>query len=462
MVKQRTLLSEIEYSGKGLHTGAKINLCIKPAPCGHGIKFARVDIEGAPQVEALAENVSETTRSTVIAKGAARVSTIEHLLAALWASEVDNALVELDGPEVPIIDGSAAVWMELIAKCGTTQQDGDRVYFTPGAKYEIKDADRNSEIVLYPDDHFTASVHIDYGSAVVGKQYATIEAGDNFAEKIAPCRTFVFLHELLPLIKGGLIKGGDLANAIVVVEKPLEGDDAAQIAQTFQCDVEAAQNPGYLAQGGLRYENEIARHKLLDLMGDLALVGARINGHVLATRPGHSVNTNFAKLLRKEIKASADKPSYKYDINVQPVYDINQIKGILPHRHPFLLVDKIMELTSESVVGVKQVTMNEHFFVGHFPDEPVMPGVLQIEAMAQCGGILALSTVEDPQNYSTYFLTIDGVKFKRKVVPGDTLLFELTLAGPIRRGIVMMNAKAFVGDTLACEASLKALITKNR
>ncbi len=460
--KQQTLANSFQFSGKGLHTGTTVNVRVNPAEDNHGIKFKRSDVDNAPTIDALAENVIETSRSTVIGKGDVRISTVEHLLAALWSLGVDNALIEIDGPEVPIIDGSAAVWVNLINEAGITTQLEDRVYLTVNEKAELINEDRGSYISIYPDDEYSLSVHIDFKSKVVGKQYAVVENQDEFETKIAPCRTFVFLHEILPLIQHNLIKGGDIANAIVIVENPLPTEQAKEIGKIFDCDQKQAEKAGYIATNGLRFENEIARHKMLDLMGDLALVGRRIKGHIVAHKPGHCINTDFAKMLRKQIKNNADKPLFKYDPNQTPVYDINQIKNILPHRPPFLLVDKIMSMGKDFVVGVKQVTMNEPFFVGHFPEEPVMPGVLQVEAMAQCGGILALSTVDDPECYSTYFLKIDGVKFKRKVVPGDTLLFHLELEGPIRRGIVAMKAKAFVGDNLACEADLTAMITKNK
>lgn len=460
--KQQTLSNPFQFSGKGLHTGATVNVRVNPAEANYGIKFKRSDIDNAPLIDALAENVVETSRSTVLGKGDAKVSTVEHLMAALWSMGVDNALVEIDGPEVPIIDGSAAVWVDKINEAGITEQNEKREFFTVDKKIELVNEERGSQISIYPDDDFTISVHIDFNSKVVGKQYATVENDSDFESKIAPCRTFVFLHEILPLIEHNLIKGGDIANAIVVVENPLPAEQAKQITKIFDCDSKQAEKAGYIAVNGLRFENEIARHKLLDLIGDLALIGKRIKGHIVAHKPGHSINTDFSKLLRKTFKNNAEKPPFKYDPNQTPVYDINQIKNILPHRPPFLLVDKILSIGSNFVVGVKQVTMNEHFFVGHFPEEPVMPGVLQVEAMAQCGGILALSTVSDPECYSTYFLKIDGVKFKRKVVPGDTLLFHLELTGPIRRGIVTMKAKAFVGEVLACEAELTAMITKNK
>ncbi|MEG2478646.1 MAG: bifunctional UDP-3-O-[3-hydroxymyristoyl] N-acetylglucosamine deacetylase/3-hydroxyacyl-ACP dehydratase [Mucinivorans sp.] len=462
--KQQTLAQAINFSGKTLHTGAEISMVIKPAEIGFGICFCRTDLPGSPIIEALAENVKETTRSTVLEKNGTRLSTVEHLLAALWAMGVDNALVEVGGAEIPISDGSAAPWAEAIAKAGLVEQDAPRSYFEIDERLEFTIPERDSKITVYPDDKFSISVHIDFNSKVVGKQYATYEPEDDFVKKIAPCRTFVFLHEIEPLIKDGLIKGGDLDNAIVIIENPLKPEQAAEVAAFFGHDYspEPLLKSGFLTNGGLRFQNEIARHKMLDLYGDLALIGQRINGKVIANKPGHLINTEFAKAIRKVIKSSIDKPRFKYDPNVAPVYDINKIRTILPHRPPFLLVDKIIHISQSEVVGIKQVTMNEPFFVGHFPNEPVMPGVLQVEAMAQCGGILAMSHLPDPENYSTYFIKIDGVKFKRKVVPGDTLQFELELVEPIRRGIVQMHARAYVGDTLACEAMLVAMISKTK
>ncbi|MDE5944344.1 MAG: bifunctional UDP-3-O-[3-hydroxymyristoyl] N-acetylglucosamine deacetylase/3-hydroxyacyl-ACP dehydratase [Rikenella sp.] len=461
--KQQTLGAAVTFGGTGLHTGATVNLTIRPAEAGHGIKFCRTDLEGAPVIDAVAENVAQTSRSTLLKKGEATVSTVEHLMAALWGCGVDNALIELDGGEVPIADGSAMPWVKLIQKAGVVEQEAERKYYEISEKTTFA-AENGSEIVAYPDDAFSAVANVDFDSAVVGKQYATFapEAGDDFAGMVAPSRTFVFLHEIEPLIQNNLIKGGDLDNAIVIVERPVAADKAAQIGKLFGRDGVAADRQGYLNNLELHFDNEIARHKLLDLLGDLALVGMRIKGRIFATRPGHKTNTEFAKLLRKHIKRDVDRPTFKYDPNVEPIYDINRIKATLPHRPPFLLVDKIIHITETEVVGIKNVTMNEPFFVGHFPDEPVMPGVLQVEAMAQCGGILALSTVPDPENYSTYFMTIDGVKYRHKVVPGDTLQFELRLAEPIRRGIVKMDARAYIGNTLATEAKLMAMITKNK
>lgn len=461
--KQQTLGAAATFSGKGLHTGATVNLTIRPAETGHGIKFCRTDLDGHPTIDAVADNVFQTSRSTLLKKGEATVSTIEHLMAALWGCGIDNALIELDGGEVPIADGSAMPWVRLIQKAGIVPQDALRKYYEISEKTVLA-SDNGREIVAYPDDVFSVTVNVDFDSHVVGKQYAAFspEAGDDFAETVAPSRTFVFLHEIEPLIQNNMIRGGDLDNAIVIVEQPVSADKAAQIGKLFGREGVAADRQGYLNNLDLHFDNEIARHKLLDLFGDLALVGMRIKGRIFATRPGHSVNTEFAKLLRKQIKRDADRPTFKYDPNAEPIYDINRIKATLPHRPPFLLVDKIIHITDTEVVGIKNVTMNEPFFVGHFPDEPVMPGVLQVEAMAQCGGILALSTVPDPENYSTYFMTIDGVKYRHKVVPGDTLQFELRLSEPIRRGIVKMDARAYIGNTLATEAKLMALITKNK
>lgn len=463
--KQQTLAAAATFTGKGLHTGATVNLTIQPAAESHGIKFCRTDLEGRPVIDAVADNVSQTSRSTLLKKGDASVSTVEHLMAALWGCGVDNALVEVDGGEVPIADGSALPWVELIRQAGIVEQNAPRKYYEIPEK-TVLTLDNGREIVAYPDDAFSVTVNVDFDSKVVGKQYAVFsggtDGGDDFAAAVAPSRTFVFLHEVEPLIQNNMIRGGDLDNAIVIVEQPVSAEKAAQIGKLFGREGVAADRQGYLNNLDLHFDNEIARHKLLDLLGDLALVGVRIKGRIFATRPGHQANTEFAKLLRKCIKRDADKPTFKYDPNAEPVYDINRIKATLPHRPPFLLVDKIIHITRDEVVGIKNVTMNEPFFVGHFPDEPVMPGVLQVEAMAQCGGILALSTVPDPENYSTYFMTIDGVKYRHKVVPGDTLQFELRLSEPIRRGIVKMDARAYIGDTLATEAKLMALISKNK
>lgn len=464
--KQKTLAAPVSFTGKGLHTGVTVNLTVSPAAEGYGIKFCRTDLEDKPIIDAIADNVTHTSRSTVLEKKGTEgvsVGTIEHLMAALWGMGVDNALVEIDGEEVPIVNGSAQPWAEMIAKVGVVDQAADRKFYEIKEKTTFSIPENGVEIIAYPDDQFSIVVNVDFNSQVVGKQYATFTLGaDDFAKEVAPSRTFVFLHEIEPLIQHNMIKGGDLDNAIVIVEKPLANTEAEKIAKLFGKEGVGADKQGYLSNVELHFENEIARHKLLDLMGDLSLVGMRIKGRIFATRPGHKANTEFAKILRKNIKRDQSKPPYTYDPNATPVYDINRIKATLPHRPPFLLVDKIIHITQTEVVGIKNVTMNEPFFVGHFPVEPVMPGVLIVEAMAQCGGILALSTMEDPENYSTYFMSIDGVKYRQKVVPGDTLMFVLELEEPIRRGIVKMASKAYVGDTLTTEAHLMAMITKNR
>lgn len=461
-VKQQTLANNITFSGKGLHTGVNVTMTIKPAEEGFGIKFCRVDLEDTPIIEALAENVKETSRSTVLEKRGVRVSTVEHIMAALWGAGIDNALIEVNAAEAPISDGSARVWIKEIQNAGIIEQQANRIYYSIAEKTVFSIPERGVEIVAYPDEDFSMVVNVDFNSKVIGKQYAVLNNIDEFPTQIAPCRTFVFLHELEPLLAANLIKGGDLDNAIVIVENPLPAAEAAKIAALCNSKAVEADRQGYLGNLELRFDNEIARHKMLDLMGDLALIGVRIRGKIFATRPGHGANTEFAKLIRKSIKRDIDKPAYKYDPNAEPLMDINQIKATLPHRSPFLLVDKVMAMDSTSVIGIKQVTMNEPFFVGHFPEEPVMPGVLQVEAMAQCGGILALSSVPDPENYSTYFMKIDNVKYRRKVVPGDTLMFHLELSEPIRRGIVQMNARAYVGDTLVTEAFLMAMISKRK
>ena len=459
--KQKTLKAPISFSGTGLHTGVNVSMTVLPTEENRGIVFRRTDLEGTPEVAALSDYVTDTSRSTTIENNGAKVSTIEHLMAALWSCGVDNAVVEIDGPEVPIMDGSARDYAQAIAKTGLVEQNADIKYYQVSEKVSYTIPEKGVEIDIYPDEEFGVSLHIDYGSKVLGNQYATFREQDDFAENIAPCRTFVFLHELEPLLQNNLIKGGDLDNAIVVVEHSVSEEELERLRKVFN-KPGIQVNQGYLNNLDLRFYNEPARHKLLDILGDFALLGIRLKGRVLATRPGHFANTEMIKLLRKNIRRAGTKPHYAYNPNETPKYDINQIRQKLPHRPPFLLVDKIIHIDDNSVAGIKNVTMNEPFFVGHFPDEPVMPGVLIVEAMAQCGGILALHNMDPNQSYSTYFMKIDAVRFKNKVVPGDTLQFELHLTEPIRRGIVVMEAKAFVGEKLVTEAMLMAQVTPNK
>ena len=458
--KQRTLASSISFEGKGLHTGLQVTMTVNPAEDNHGITFRRVDLEGTPEVPALCEYVTDTSRGTTIEKGAAKVSTIEHILSALWALGVDNASIDINAPETPIMDGSAREYAARITEVGTVEQAAERRYYEVTEKQVYTLPEKGVAIVLYPDDEFSVSVHVDYNSKVVGNQYATYNSVDDYASNIAMCRTFVFLHELEPLMKMNLIKGGDLDNAIVVVENPVSEEQLEHLKQIFGKD-DIRITGGYLNNQQLRANNELARHKLLDVLGDFALLGMRIKGRVWATRPGHYANTEFMKELSRMIRRSGEKPTFKYSAKQASLLDINDIKARLPHRPPFLLVDRVFHMEENAIGGIKQVSMNEPFFVGHFPDEPVMPGVLIIEALAQCCGILVLSKVEDPEHYSTYFLKADGVKWKRKVVPGDTLQLECHIAD-FRRGICTAECKAFVGGQLACEAVLTAQIAKNR
>ena len=458
--KQRTLAAPISFEGKGLHTGLQVKMTAMPAADNYGIVFRRVDIEGSPEVPALCEYVTDTSRGTTIEKGEAKVSTIEHIVSALWTLGVDNAIIEIDAPETPIMDGSAKEYAARINEVGTVEQSAERKYYEVLEKQVYTLPEKGVAIVLYPDDEFSVSVHVDYNSKVVGNQYAVYNPQDDYAAKIAPCRTFVFLHELEPLMKMNLIKGGDLDNAIVVVENPVSDEQLNHLKEIFGKD-DIRITGGYLNNQQLRANNELARHKLLDILGDFALLGMRIKGRVWATRPGHFANTEFMKELSRTIRRSGDRPSFKYSSKCEPVFDINKIKTLLPHRPPFLLVDRIFHIEENAIGGIKNVTMNEPFFVGHFPEEPVMPGVLIIEALAQCCGILVLSKVENPEEYSTYFLKADNVRWKRKVVPGDTLQLECHIAD-MRRGICTAEAKAFVGGQLACEAILTAQIAKNR
>ncbi len=454
-LKQQTLKAPISFSGKGLHTGVQVTMTVKPAPADTGIVFRRIDLEGSPAIPALCDYVDDTSRGTTIELNGARVATIEHIMSALWTLGVDNAEIEIDAPETPIMDGSAREYAAAIVETGLQEQAADRNYYQVTEKMVYTIPEKGVAIILYPDDEFSVSLHVDYNSKVIGNQYATFVPGDNYAAKIAPCRTFVFLHELEPLMNMNLIKGGDLDNAIVVVENPVSDEQFDHLKKIFnKQDIRIT--GGYLNNLELRFNNELARHKLLDLLG------RRIKGRVWATRPGHFANTEFMKQTKRTIRKEGEKPRFKYDCRQSPLYDINAIRRMLPHRPPFLLVDRIFHRDEQSVAGIKNVTMNEPFFVGHFPEEPVMPGVLIVEAMAQCSGILVLGTVPDPENYSTYFMKIDSVKFKRKVVPGDTLQFEIQLLEPIRRGVAVVEGKAFVGETLACEAVMMAQIVKNK
>ncbi|MBO5464908.1 MAG: bifunctional UDP-3-O-[3-hydroxymyristoyl] N-acetylglucosamine deacetylase/3-hydroxyacyl-ACP dehydratase [Alistipes sp.] len=459
--KQQTLGGTISFSGKGLHTGVVVNMTVNPASDNTGIVFRRVDIEGQPTVPALCEYVTDTSRGTTIESGKAKVSTIEHIVSALWSMGVDNAIIDIDGPETPIMDGSAREYVQRISEVGLVEQKSPRKYYEVTEKQVYTIPDKGVAIIIYPDDEFTVSVHVDYNSKVIGNQYATLDIFNDYVEKIAPCRTFVFLHELEPLLKMNLIKGGDLDNAIVVVENPVSDEQLEHLKKVFNKD-DIRVTGGYLNNLQLRSSNELARHKLLDLLGDFALLGMRIKGRVWASRPGHYANTEFMKQLISVIRRDGEKPAFKYNPAKPALLDINAIRKLLPHRYPFLMVDKVFHLDDKSIGAIKNITVNEPQFTGHFPQEPVMPGVLLVEALAQAGGIIVLNSVENPEEYSTYFLRIDNVRFKRKVVPGDTVQLEAHLIDPIRRGIASIIGKVFVGGQLACEAQLMAQIVKNK
>jgi UDP-3-O-[3-hydroxymyristoyl] N-acetylglucosamine deacetylase/3-hydroxyacyl-[acyl-carrier-protein] dehydratase len=461
--KQRTLAKEVSLRGKGLHTGINVTISFKPAPANHGYKFCRSDLPGKPVIDALAENVSDTSRGTTLVQNEASVSTVEHVLAALNGLRIDNAMIEMDGPEAPIMGGGSWMFTEALKSAGFTEQKEDRNYFVVKQKITFSDEEHGIDLIVYPDDHLSINVLIDYNSKILGNQYAILDSIDDFEDEISRSRTFVFFHELEPLYNMGLIKGGDLDNAIVILEREVDQSEIDRIARLFNRPGISRHTAGILNNTELRYPNEPARHKLLDLVGDLALVGQPIKGKVVATKPGHHANTNLAKLVRQEIKKAQSKRNIPlYDPSVPPLYNIEEIKKRLPHRYPFLLVDKILSLEDSSIVGIKNVTFNEPFFQGHFPEEPIMPGVLLVEALAQTGGLLVLSMVEEPEKYSTYFLKIDKVKFKQKVVPGDTVIFRLELIDAIRRGIVTMFGQAFVGSKLAVEGELTAQVIKNK
>jgi UDP-3-O-[3-hydroxymyristoyl] N-acetylglucosamine deacetylase/3-hydroxyacyl-[acyl-carrier-protein] dehydratase len=461
--KQTTLSKPVKLSGQGLHTGYEVEIIFNPASPNHGYKFKRIDHKDSPIVKADVSNVADTSRGTTLEENGIRVHTIEHVMAALKGLMIDNVLIELNGPEAPIMDGSSRKYVEALKEAGLEEQDEERNYYEIKEKIEYTDEENGIEIGVYPDEEFSINVLIDYNSKVLGHQYATFDERMDFQQEVAGSRTFVFFHELEFLLKNNLIKGGDLENAIVIMENPVPQEELDRIADLFNKPHVKVKPEGVLNNIDLYYNNEPARHKLLDMMGDLALIGKPIKGKIIAKKPGHHANTELAKTIQKEIKKEASKDYIpKINISQEPILDVNQIQRYLPHRPPFLLVDKVMQMDQSSIIGLKNVTMNEGHFVGHFPDEPIMPGVLQIEAMAQAGGILALNTVPDPENYSTYFLKIDKVRFKKKVVPGDTLIFRLDLTAPIRRGIVSMHGQAFVGESMVMEGELTAQIAKTK
>lgn len=461
MQKQNTLAASFSLQGKGLHSGLNIEVSFNPAPENHGYKIKRVDLPEQPVIDAVAENVINTQRGTVIGRKDIQISTIEHAMAALYAMGVDNCLIEVNAPEFPILDGSARHYVEEIQKVGLQEQNAARDYYIVKHKVEVKDEETGASIMLLPDDHFCVNTLISFNSPVLNNQFATMNDVKDFPTEIAASRTFVFVRELEMLLQNNLIKGGDLDNAIVIYDQKVSQEALDKLADMMNVPHQNIQELGYINNEPLVFDNEPARHKLLDVIGDIALIGKPIKGRVIATRPGHSINNKLARIIRKQIKLN-DVQAPIYDPNAEPVMDINRIRELLPHRYPFLLIDKIIELGKNYIVGVKNITTNEPFFQGHFPQEPVMPGVLQVEAMAQTGGLLVLNTVDEPERYSTYFMKIDGVKFRQKVVPGDTLILRLELLAPIRRGISTMKGYVFVGDKLVSEAEFMAQIIKNK
>ena len=461
MLKQKTLGGSFSLKGKGLHTGVNLTVTFNPAPDNHGYKIQRIDLEGQPIIDAVAENVGETTRGTVLVKNNIKVSTIEHGMAALYAAGIDNCLIQVDGPEFPILDGSAKYYVEEIKKVGIVEQSAPKDFYIIKSKIEFRDEETGSSIIVLPDENFSVNALISYDSKILYNQFATLEDMSKFPEEISSARTFVFVREIEPLLNYGLIKGGDLDNAIVIYEREMSQERYDKLADVMGVPHMDATQLGYINHIPLVWDNEPARHKLLDIIGDLALIGKPIKGRIIATRPGHTINNKFARQIRKEIKLH-EVQAPVYNCNEAPVMDVKRIRELLPHRYPFALIDKVISIGANHIVGIKNVTVNEPFFQGHFPEEPVMPGVLQIEAMAQCGGLFILNTVDEPERYSTYFMKIDNVKFRQKVVPGDTLIFRVELLAPMRRGISSMKGYVFVGEKVVCEAEFTAQIVKNK
>ena len=460
-MKQCTLKDSFQINGKGLHTGLQIEATFSPAPENTGYVFKRVDLEGEPTILAVAENVVETVRGTVIGNNTMRISTIEHALAALYAAGIDNYLITLNAPELPILDGSAIYYAEKIDEVGIVEQESEKDYYIVKQKIEVIDEKTGSSLIVLPDEDFSIDTMIEFDSAILQNQFASLHSMKNFKSEIAASRTFVFVREIEALLNANLIKGGDLDNAIVIYDQPMSKEALDKISNLIGIEGVEVSDLGYLNNTPLVFNNEPARHKLLDVIGDIALIGRPLKGRIIANKPGHSLNTMFSKKIRREIKRQ-DVQAPIYNPNLEPVMDANRIRECLPHRYPFLLVDKIIEMGENHIVGIKNITQNEPFFLGHFPQEPVMPGVLQVEAMAQVGGLLVLNSVEEPERYSTYFMKIDNVKFRQKVVPGDTLIFHLSLMSEIRRGVASMKGYAFVGEKIVSEAEFMAQIIKNK
>ena len=459
--KQTTLGGSFSLYGKGLHTGLNLTVTFNPAPENTGYKIQRIDLEGQPVIDAIADNVVETKRGTVLQQGEARVSTVEHGMSALYASGIDNCLIQVNGPEFPILNGASDMYVDKIESVGIIEQNAPKDFYIIRKKIEVRDEGSGSIITILPDNDFSITAMCSFNSKFVSSQFATLDNIKNYSKEIAPARTFVFVQDIVPLLEANLIKGGDLDNAIVIYSKQLEQDKLDKLADLLKVPHMDATKIGYIQHHPLQWDNECTRHKLLDIIGDMALIGKPIKGRIIATRPGHTVNNKFARLIRKEIRKHEIQAPI-YDPNDEALMDNIRIRQLLPHRYPMQLVDKVVAMGATSIVGVKNVTSNEPFFQGHFPEEPVMPGVLQIEAMAQCGGLLILSQLEEPERWSTYFLKIDDVKFRHKVVPGDTLLFKVELLHPLRHGISTMKGYVFVGDHIVSEATFTAQITKNK